>query len=97
MTILNIIPVDVPGVSKTGNLYNLTKAEITEKLGFAPNVDGDPFKVTASWGFMLNPEPGKGVPNCGIWDYKDSGKYKEWSTYGPRQVFVAIFGEDHVG
>jgi hypothetical protein len=46
---------------------------------------------------MLNPGPGKSVPNCGIWDYKDSGKYKEWSTYGPRQVFVAIFGEDHVG
>jgi len=97
MTILNIIPVAEPGLGKTGELVNMTAKQIEAKLGFAPNVEDDPAKVTASWGFMLNPEPDKTVPKCGIWDYKGSGRFGVWSTYGPRQVFVAIFGEENVG
>jgi len=97
VSILNIIPVAEPGYSKTGELVNLTKQQIEGVLGFAPNVEDDPHKVTASWGFMLNPEPGKNVPKCGIWDYRGSGQLGVWSTYGPRAVFVAIFGEKYVG
>lgn len=97
MSILNIVPVNKPGDSKTGELVNMTQEQIEAKMGFAPNVEGDSAKVTASWGFMLNPEPGKKVPICGIWDYKGSGRFGVWSTYGPREVFVAIFGEKNVG
>ena len=97
MSILNIIPVNKPGDSKTGKLVNMTQEQIEAKIGFAPNVEDDPEKVTASWGFMLNPEPGKKVPTCGIWDYKGSGRFGVLSTYGPREVFVAIFGEKYVG
>ena len=96
MTILNIVPYTKPGVSKTGTLKGLTKQDVEDKLGFAPNVEDDPVKVTASWGFKLNPEPGKENPACGIWDYKGSGTIGIWSTYGPSEVFEAIFGEKYV-
>ncbi len=96
MTILNIVPVAKAGEYKTGSLVGLTKKDIIEKLGFGPNVDDDPYKVTASWGFLFNPDAEKKGPVCGVWDYKGSARSGEWSTYGPREVFVAIFGEKYV-
>lgn len=52
---------------------NITVEQISEVLGFSPNVKDDPDKVKYSWGFTIN---GK---KCGIWDYKGS----RWSVYDP--------------
>src|SRR5210317_74689 len=97
VTILNIVPVAKAGAYRTGKIQGLTLGDIQDKLGFAPNVADAAGKVTASWGFVLNPTAeGKGAV-CGIWDYKGSGRLKQWSTYGPREVFQAIFGDAYVG
>lgn len=52
---------------------SVTPEQIESVLGFAPNVQDDPDKVTMSWGFKLD-----GV-RCGIWDYKG---YR-WSVFDP--------------
>ncbi len=75
------------GSHRTGSLSaTLTPAEIKAKLGFGPNIDDDPDKVTMSWGFTVD-----GVP-CGIWDYYRN----RWSTFGPHDVFAKLF-PDHYG
>jgi hypothetical protein len=85
-TIMNIEPCPTPGDSKTGNLYGISREKIISILGFKPNVKDDPYKVKNSWGFIAD-----GV-RCGIWDYKGSHEYNEWSTYGSPEVFVKLFG-----
>lgn len=62
---------------------SITPERIEEVLGFKPNIDDDPCKVTMSWGFKID-----GVA-CGIWDYKGS----RWSVYDPtshkvKQLFI---------
>jgi len=81
----DIKPINKAGSHRTGDLSGFTKKEITKILGFEPNIQDDPYKVTASWGFTVD-----GVA-CGIWDYKGSAVYKEWSTYDPANVLDKIF------
>lgn len=72
---------------KTGSLSDkLSFNDIVATLGFKPNCDDDGYKVKYSWGFTIDGEP------CAIWDYKDA----RWSTFGPREKFVEIFGEEFV-
>ena len=85
---MRVTPYDGSGSHKTGSLSSkLSLGTIIQILGFAPNVDDDESKVTASWGFKVD-----GV-YCAIWDYKGS----RWSTFGPREKFIALFGEENVG
>lgn len=82
---MKITAYDMPGSHRTGGLdSNLSVKQISEVLGFKPNVQDDPYKVKNSWGFKVD-----GVA-CGIWDYKN----ERWSTYGPRKVFVKLFGNN---
>lgn len=79
---MNILPHDEAGAHLTGHIDSgYTVREITEILGFAPNIADDPYKVTNSWGFTADGQP------CGIWDYKGS----RWSVYGPQEVFDRLF------
>lgn len=71
----------VPGEYRQFDLTGYSKQEITDILGFPPNVRDDPNKVTSSWGFKLDGEP------CGIWDYYGS----EWSVYGPEELIRELF------
>ena len=84
-----IVPVNEPGDSRSGTLTNLTAEEISEILGFAPNVKDDPYKVQNSWGFSVD---GK---RCGIWDYKGSHHSNSFSTFGPHEVLCSLFGEHY--
>lgn len=93
MTILNIVAVDKPAPQKTGEIRGLFMFDITNKLGFEPNVEDDPTKVTASWGFKVNPDAKGRAHVCGIWDYRGSGAQRVWSTYGPDGIFRQIFGD----
>lgn len=71
---VKIKPINKAGQSLSYRLpSNLTVEQISEVLGFSPNVEDDPYKVKYSWGFAIN---GK---ECGIWDYKES----RWSVYDP--------------
>lgn len=74
---------------RTGGLIDLPKEKIVQVLGFAPNVEDDPFKVVNSWAFMVNGEP------AAIWDYKGSHKRNAWSVYDPSGVVVGLFGAKH--
>jgi len=85
-----IEPINEAGDHATGGIFGVTVANITKALGFKSNCKDDPSKVVNSWGFTAD---GK---RCGIWDYKGSQKYKSFSTFGPREVFVELFGADHV-
>lgn len=87
---LKISKHDEGGVSKQHSLVGITQQQIEQALGFEPNILEDEYKVTASWGFICN-----GV-RCGIWDWKGSADDNEWSAYGPREMFVELFGEEHV-
>lgn len=91
---LKIEMVKVAGRHKQGSLKNLTLEEIEYVLGH-PNVQDDPDKVKHSWGFMVTTERGA-VYSCGIWSYKGSEKYNEWSYYGPQFVYDALFGSQHI-
>lgn len=81
-----IMPVNEVGDHRTGSLIGLTAEQISEKLGFKPNVNDDPDKVKYSWGFTVD-----GV-RCGIWDYRGSYRGKEFSTFGPYEALVKVFG-----
>ncbi len=64
----------------------LTKEQITERLGFASiGVSGDG-KCTEQWHFTVDGKP------AAIWDYYG----RRWTSSGPRALFVALFGEELV-
>lgn len=78
---MKITPNPQPGLYKTGSLSPyITPEEIERVLGFPPNVQDDPDRVTHSWGFMLDGQP------CGIWDYDGV----RWSTYGDVQQLFEL-------
>ncbi len=83
---MEIVPHDKPGESRTGTLYDINVRVITEILGFGPNVQDDPNKVVSSWGFKIGDE------EFGIWDFKGSHLYGQYSTYGNPVVLEKLFG-----
>ncbi len=87
MTAANVVikPVHLSTSHKTHSLINLSKEDIVRALGFEPNESDDPDKVENSWGFTID---GK---ECGIWDYKGSHMFNQWSAYDPHGVMGKIF------
>lgn len=83
---MKVIPDSTAGGHKTGSLTRISKDEIDAALGFEPNVEDDADKVKYSWGFTAD-----GV-SCGIWDYKGSHRFNQYSTFGPDAVFQTLFG-----
>ena len=84
---IRITPIDnLNGSYRTGGLKDITKRQIMEVLGFAPNVDDDELKVVNSWAFNVNWRE-----VCAIWDYKGSHLYNRWSCYDPAGVLPALF------
>lgn len=79
----------VGGSHRTGTLTGFTPEEISNVLGFTPNVADDPDKVVNSWGFNVDGH------DCGIWDYKGSHMFNLFSTYGPDHVFKELFGKNY--
>lgn len=82
---MKVTPNSQAGSGRTGTLSNITVDEINTVLGFTPNVDDDPDKVVNSWGFTVDGH------ECGIWDYKGSHEWNEFSTGGPDYVFRTLF------
>lgn len=82
---MNIIPVNIPGSHRTGSIEGYSASEISKILGFKPNIEDDPDKVSHSWGFLANGR------QCGIWSYRGSDRVKIFSTYGPTEVFEELF------
>lgn len=87
---MKIVPVDYSGPHRTGSLKDLKVKDVVKVLGFKANCDDDESKVKYSFGFEVD-----GV-HCAIWDYKGSAKYGDWSTFGPKEIFVKLFGAEHV-
>lgn len=82
---MNIMPVNYPGPHRTGEISGYSADEISSILGFEPNVADDPTKVSHSWGFLADGR------QCGIWSYRGSERMKNFSTYGPAEVFDQLF------
>lgn len=87
---MNITPINKAGPHRTGGLAGLNVDQITAIVGFEPNINDDPEKVTASWGFEVLDDQGN-THDCGIWDYKGSARARRFSTYGPKSIFVHLF------
>ena len=87
---MNIKPIDTAGASKTGTLYDINVATITQIVGFGPNIDDDPNKVVNSWGFEIDGR------KFGIWDYKGSHHAGQFSTYGDPGVLSKLFPAHYV-
>lgn len=87
---MTIEPLNKAGSYRTATLMNHTVFDVIGKLGFEPNVDDDPDKVTYSWGFEVD-----GV-RCGVWDYKGSYAFKTFSLFGPKDLLKEVFGEKNV-
>lgn len=86
----HIVPVsDFFSTCRQGGLHHLTEVAIEAVLGFPANVEAYE-KVDAEWNFTVDGH------RCAIWDYKESARFGLWSFYGPRSVFVQLFGADHV-
>lgn len=77
---------------RTGSLTYTATADIVSRLGALPVrrpcVRGDRGGPTeeVSWHFRVNGQ------DCAIWDYKGGARHGLWSTFGPAEVFTALFG-----
>lgn len=87
---MKIVAAVPPQSWRTGTLKDVTAEDISERLGFKPNLEGDPHKVKDEWGFTAD-----GVM-CGIWDYKGSWLDREYSTFGPDEVFRKLFPDKYL-
>jgi hypothetical protein len=87
---MKIVPINKAGAHRTGALYDINVKTITDILGFNPNVQDDPDKVEHSWGFEVDGQ------YCGIWDYKHSNEWGQFSTFGPAEVFEKLFPAHYV-
>jgi len=86
---MKIVAVNCGGDYRTGTLRGLTVTKINAMLNMRPNIVDDPSKVKFSWGFTAD-----GV-RCGVWDYKGSYKFKEFSVYGPHATLHQLFGDHY--
>ncbi len=88
MSKMEIYPCSTIMSHKTGSLScDMTPADISEALGFEPNVSDDPDKVEYSWGAHVVDQLDGMTYNIAVWDYKGS----RWSTYGPSSILERIF------
>ncbi len=85
-----IKPSDLAESYRMAGLKNVNRERIEQALGFPPNMQDDPTKVTASWSFTVD-----GVP-CAVWDYKGSFNAGRASAYGPIEALVKVFGANNV-
>jgi hypothetical protein len=76
---------------KTGTISGLSADEICVRLGYMETVPDDEAKVAYSWAFLADDK------KCGIWDYYGSASRLNFSTYGPHDVFVELFGDHYTG
>ena len=89
MPCFNITPLDPHAdmpAHRTGSLSHTPAAVISQRLGFDParhNIEG---KTDMEWRFLADGKP------CAIWDMKGSSRNGTWSTFGPAEVFTALFG-----
>lgn len=88
---MELIPLKHPVGHKTGTINGLSADEICARLGNMPTVDDDEAKVYYSWAFTAD---GK---TCGIWDYYGSHARYNFSTFGPHEVFIELFGDHYTG
>lgn len=86
---MNIVPNPNAVGYKTGQLNNITVDEIVSVLGFSSNVNDDPTKVVNSWGATVDDV------EIAIWDYKGSHQFGQFSTYGPHETFLSLFGSSY--
>jgi hypothetical protein len=83
-----ILPVNKIGNSRTSTVSGLTAKEVEALIGFPANCDDDAYKVKYSWGFTVN-----GV-RCGVWDYKGSHEFNQFSAWGPLLALKQVFGNN---
>lgn len=76
--------VNKAGSHRTGALTGVSYEQIVAVVG-KPNIDDDPDKVRWSWGFTVDGQ------FAGIWDWKGSGDFNEWSIYDPKGVIPQLF------
>lgn len=87
---MNITPIGhIGGTHRTGGLSGISAGEISNILGFKPNVQDDPDKVVNSWAGEGDGE------QFAIWDYKGSHRYNEFSTWGDADTLSSIFGSNY--
>ena len=88
MNEIEIYPCTTVGSHKTGSLpCDMSPENISEVLGFEPNIDDDPDKVVYSWGAHVVDQETNESYDIAVWDYKGS----RWSTYGNPDVLERIF------
>lgn len=75
-----------PGSRRTGSLSHTGEHVITDRLGFEPTRHAVEEVSDQEWNFSVD-----GIP-CAIWDWHGAGRLGMWSTFGPAEVFAAIFG-----
>lgn len=90
MTSPKIIRLDHVQSHKTGELMEVTVAEITKILGFSPDGGDGGEKSRYNWDFKYRGH------ECAIWDWKGGYRQKEFSTFGPSEVFTALFGRRYI-
>jgi hypothetical protein len=84
-----ITPSDGSGSHKTGELTNITVAQITSILGFGPNLPGGDGKVVNEWGFTCDGKEGA------VWDWKGSERFNQFSTWGDDKMLANLFGSKY--
>ena len=80
-----VVPVEFYGKYKTASIVGLSRDQITQRLGFPPNLQDDPEKVAHAWGFEVDGQ------RCAIWDWKGSHRLHAHSAFGPREALARVF------
>lgn len=84
---MNIQPIDQCGSHRAGGV-KVDYETIVETLGFTENVDDDPSKVEASFGFK-DADTGR---SAFLWCYKVRKKHcEDWSAYGDFELLRELF------
>lgn len=87
---MDIVPAEVKGSHRTGCIFNVSVLDVTIAVGFSSQGPSGDQKYYHYWEFLAD-----GIP-CAIWGYKGSDLKNRFSTFGPKEVFVKLFGADKV-
>lgn len=85
---LVLTPIDEIGACRTGTVAASYK-DLIDTIGFEENVEDDPDKVEASWGFQ--DQHGR---KAFLWCYKQGKNFcTSWSSYGDDKLLKELFGK----
>ena len=72
--------------NRSGILQYTTAEKIISIVGFEPNLS-ESDKIQKRWSFEYDGH------KCSIWEFRNTGRYNQYSVYGNSEIFKKLFGK----